>query len=191
MSVSIFNKKFFSVTIFWAVCSVALKAAEAAPKTEANSIGPFSSGLFIIMLSVSILLTLGIIAMAEVVKAGASTRNLRDKKEKKSKDVLKTIALLLMLSFCGSLNAQESVAVVAEPPFDYWGMGPTVFYSMLGLISVQALIFYVLYRTGMSLLRNENVVKKKRGWFFESAVVKSITEATAPEEQAALMMDHE
>lgn len=189
-----FNARQLSATMIGSVLSVAVSAAEKVPAADTGSNNPFTSVLFIAMLAVSILLTLGIVGMAEMVKAGASMRNLRDKKEKQQKDVVKTIALLLMLSFSGSLYAQESAAIATEPPFNYWGMGSAVFCSMLALIIVQAIIFYVLYRTGMSLLRNEKTAKamrQRKSWFFRSAVVKSMTEANTPEEEAALMTDHE
>lgn len=195
MSVFTFNTKRLLPVVFGAVISVAVCAAEKAPAAETASNSPFTSVLFIAMLAISILLMLGIVGMAEMVKAGATQRNFRNKKAKESKDVLKTFALLLMISFGGSLFAQDAVAAVAYvPPFNYWGMGATVFYSMLALIGVQSIIFYVLYRTGINLLRNENVAKvvaEKRSWFFRSAVMKSVTDATTPEEEEALMMDHE
>jgi cytochrome c oxidase cbb3-type subunit III len=188
------STKNISVAIAGLVFSVAVNAAEKVPAESTASASPFSSVLFNAMLGISILLMLGIVGMAEMVKAGASLRNLRDKKAKQNKDIVKTLALLLMISLGGSLNAQDASVVPAGPPFDYWGMGSTVFYSMLSLIFVQAIIFYVLYRTGISLLRNEevaNAVKQKRSWFFRSAVVRSVTDAVAPEEEEALMMDHE
>ncbi len=194
MSVFNFNMKRLFTTVIGTVICVAVNAAETAPATESTSVSPFSSPLFIAMLAMSILLMLGIVGLAELVKAGATHRNFRNKKENESKDGLKTIALLGLLSLGSSLSAQDATVVVQEPPFTYWGMGSTVFWSMLALIFVEAIIFYVLYRTGITLLRKDKAplaLVEKRSWFWKSAVIKSMTDAGAPEEEEALMMDHE
>jgi len=196
MSVFSFNAKRVLPVVMGSVISVAA-TAQTVPAAATASPSPFSSVLFIAMFAISILLMLGIVGMAEMVKAGATQKNFREKKETKNKDIVKTVALLLMLSIGGSLFAQGPVTTAPAapaPPFNYWGMGSTVFYSMLLLIFVEAIIFYVLYRTGITLLRTEKAAKAmaaKRGWFMGSAVLKSITESATPQEEEALLMDHE
>jgi cytochrome c oxidase cbb3-type subunit 3 len=197
MSLVTFNTKRVIAVVTASLMGFAVMAADATPKAEESTSSPFSSVLFIAMCAISILLMLGIVGMAELVKAGASQEKFRRKKKKTDADSIKAIALLMMLSFGGTLFAQDATAAIAAPPeipFDYWGMGSGVFVSMLLLIIVEAIIFYVLYRTGITLLRNEKTAKaiaEKGNWFMRSSVMKSMTEANTPQEEEALMLDHD
>lgn len=171
-------------------------AADKVPVAESGSHSLFSSVLFWVMFMFILLLTLGIIAMTELVKGGASHRNFRNKKKKEnSSNTSKTIALLLSVTIGNSLLGQVTQdKISAEVPFDYWGMGSTAFISMSAVIVVEAIIFYVLYRTGIWLLRDETKIKpleQKKSWWKRSAVIKSMIEATPAEEEQAILLDHD
>jgi cytochrome c oxidase cbb3-type subunit 3 len=187
------TRQFISV-----VASVILWTAAHAAEKPKETGGPdplMTNGVFLVLLAFALLLLLGIIGMIELVKAGATHRIFRNSK-KNNNTGIKSIALLLALSSGSLLFAQDvtAPAVAPEPPFTYWGMGASVFYTMLFVIFAEGIIFYVLFRTGMSLLRNDDVplpVKKRTGWFRNSAIMKSMTDAGTPEEEEAIMMDHD
>lgn len=195
MRANYFNPKRTLLLVIGCIAALVAQAAGKTPVPESGSQGMFSNVLFWVMLMFIILLTLGIVGMAEMVKAGAAQRNFRNRKKKQNSEVVKTVALLVLMTAGGSLYAQGvPKEVIVEAPFNYWGLGSAVFYSMLTVIIVEAIIFYVLYRTGITLLRNEETEKlkpKKSNWLMDSAVVRSMSEAAVPEEEAALLMDHE
>lgn len=180
--------------IAFVVLNVNMYAADA--KSESTSSDPLlSNGLFWIMTSFALLLLLGIIGMAELVKASATHRRRQQKKDDNQSGI-KAVALLIALCSGTLLFGQQAEApVVVEPPFTYWGMGAKVFYVLSFVIFAEGIIFYVLFRMGMMLLRKDEeesaVPVKSKQWFWNSAIVKSVTEAVTPEEEEAVMTDHE
>jgi cytochrome c oxidase cbb3-type subunit 3 len=174
--------------------------AQAAPATHSI----LSNGVFITMMSVIALLLLGIIAMAEVVKAGGAQRRAKAREEKeKSGNSGKTVATIALLLFAGSLFAQtapaasDAAAAVPENPFLYWGLGAITFWCLLVVIIFEGIIFYMLFRTGMKLLRYDELraqfpiqYEDKRS-IMESPIMKSMTDAVPIEQEAAIMMDHD
>lgn len=159
-----------------------------------------SNGVFIVMISVIVLLALGIIAMAEVVKAGGAQRASKEK-QKQGGDNTKHIATLLLLLGSSYLFAQTdptaAAPVAPELPFLYWGMGALTFWTLLAVIIFEGVIFYMLFRTGMSLIRSEaeklKIARKKDTMqsLMDSAIMKSMTDAVDVEQEAAIMLDHD
>lgn len=201
------------VTLFFPLIGHAQKA------TETGSSGYMSNGVFLVMAAVIVLLLLVIVGMAELVKAGATQRVGKEKKqritasagandsagesgEKTSSGSGQTMKSAMVIGFLlaisTSLSAQDAAAVpateaVPAPPFDYWGLGAQTFLSMLAVIVFELIIIYVLYRTGIRLLREEKPGKAlAANSFMESRLMKSITGGDqTPEEEAAILTDHD
>lgn len=164
----------------------------------APSSGLFSNGMFLIMLCVMILLLFVILALAEVVKAGAMQERIRfraakKKSEEGNNENAKKVAGTLLLLFATTwLSAQQAAAPAVTPaaaPFDYWGMGTGVFYTMLFTIIVEMGIALMLFRSGMQLIG----VKKKavKAGKPEPGLMEKLNASVALEEEEAILMDHD
>jgi cytochrome c oxidase cbb3-type subunit 3 len=182
--------------------SMVLAAEDTGATTTAteSSASLFSNGLFLVMLSIVILLLFGILAMAEMVKAGAAGRRIKKNHEKKSGAGPGKAALTVFLVLaCHALFAQTkdvTEAVVSpEAEFDYWGLGAITFFTMLSVILLEIFIFYMLFRSGISLLKfdelEENKSVKKKEGIMESDMMKSLMDAVPVEEEESIIMDHE
>jgi cytochrome c oxidase cbb3-type subunit III len=187
---------------------------------ETESTGYMSNGVFLVMAAVIVMLMLVIVGLAELVKAGASQRVTREKKlsgahndvqskdhdsvsagdesSPKSQAVKSAVVTAFFLAVSSALMAQDAAAVPAAeipagPPFNYWGLGAQLFLVMLAVIVFELIIIYVLYRTGIRLLREEKPVKSAvAASFMESRLMKSITGGDqTPEEEAAILTDHD
>lgn len=202
------NAKRLVLPALGVLAEISLNAQEkVAARPETNSL--FTNGVFIVMLCVVIFLMIAIVAMAEFVKGAAAHRMARKKKGDSSEGNLpeavegnkpagisKTVATLLLLLFCGQLFAQASGAVPeakpVEEPFTYWGMGAMTFYVMMVVMAFEVLIFALLYRSGMSLLADENkkaAMPKRR--IVDSAIVRAMTGTVPVEQEASLVLDHD
>jgi cytochrome c oxidase cbb3-type subunit 3 len=170
---------------------VLAQAQQQQPETTSQS-SYMSNGLFLVMAVVIFILLLVIVGLAEVVKAAATHQRRREKGDGNGK----ILSAILVLALAGTqLNAQDAVVPPAEavtPPFDYWGLGAQMFWVLLVCIMFELIIIIMLYRTAMNLLRVEAVKSGKPApAFTESSLMKSITGSQTPEEEAAIMMDHE
>ncbi|MFM2017366.1 MAG: hypothetical protein RL007_1022 [Bacteroidota bacterium] len=177
-----------------------LLSAQDNAKGEVVTQTVFSNGVFLVMLGVIVMLAFVIIGMSEFVKAGASLKVKQSKAEGNSSK--NTVAMIAFLLLSVSAMAQDAAAPAAdaaaipEVPFDYWGLGAITFFVMLSVIIVELLIVYMLYRTGINLIRKEadytkTVAEKAASAIMETEIMRSITDAQAPEVEAALLMDHD
>lgn len=173
------------------------QAQTQAQQTPAQETGTYmSNGVFLILVAVIFMLMLVIIGMTELVKAGASHQRKREKEKNAS---IKSSALLLLfllggVSLFAQADAPATTAAAAPPaiPFNYWGLGAIMFYSMTAIIVLELIIIYVLYRTGIGLLKVDLPEKKTVGEsFMESKLMKSITGNQTPEQEAAILTDHD
>lgn len=169
-------------------------------KGEAVTQTVFSNGVFLVMLGVIVMLAFVIIAMSEFVKAGASLKVKQSKNESsKTKNTIAMIAfgLLSVTAMAQDATAPAAdAAAVPEVPFNYWGLGAITFFVMLSVIIVELIMVYLLYRTGISLIRKESdytktVAEKAAAALMETEIMRSITDAQSPEVEAALLMDHD
>lgn len=169
-------------------------------KGEAVTQTVFSNGVFLVMLGVIVMLAFVIIAMSEFVKAGASLKVKQSKNE--SSKTKNTIAMIAFVLLSVTAMAQDATApaadaaAVPEVPFNYWGLGAITFFVMLSVIIVELIMVYLLYRTGISLIRKESdytktVAEKAAAALMETEIMRSITDAQSPEVEAALLMDHD
>lgn len=153
-----------------------------------------SNGAFVIMLCTAVLLLFVIVGMAEVVKAGAAHQRNKMKSDR-DKNAGKIAATILFLMASSVLWAQDAAAAPTEqtePWFDYWGMGATAFFVMLGFIAMELLMIYLLYRSGMMLLDREELKEEQRILAKdEPSFMEKFNASVAVHEEAAIMMDHE
>lgn len=153
-----------------------------------------TNGVFLVMLSMVLLLLFIIIAMAEVVKAGAAYQM---KKNKDGKDKTKIVSSLLFVFLAGTLFAQQedkSVAAENAEAFTYWRMGAMTFYLMLAIIIFEVIIIYMLFRTGMHLLDRKEAqarAKAKKTVKAAPAFLEKMNASVAVEEEEAIMLDHD
>ncbi|CAN5803893.1 hypothetical protein BH11BAC7_BH11BAC7_22880 [soil metagenome] len=165
--------------------------AQAGNATSGDSV--FSNAMFNVMLAFIVLLLLVIIAMAEMVKAGSAKK--RSENQKKNQNERITGLLLLFLLPAAMLNAQTPVAgetsvFIPAPPFDYWGMSPTVFFVMAGIILFELLIATMLFRSGMLLIKPD-VQKIKVAKQKQPSLLEKLNDSVAVEQESAIMMDHD
>lgn len=173
--------------VFLPLISVAQTAGQESKSTY------MSNGVFLVLVAAIILLLLVIVALLEMLKASATHHNRRKKNEGSTGS--KTAALVFFMLVSTSLLAQQQAEVPAEavaPPFDYWGLGAMMFYILVSIIFCEGIIIYVLYRMAMLLLRvkePEPLGPDAPLWGFR--ILKSVTKVQTPEEEAAIMTDHE
>jgi cytochrome c oxidase cbb3-type subunit 3 len=192
------NSLKLKLTAIAAALTPVLLSAQDNTKGEVVTQTVFSNGVFLVMLGVIVMLAFVIIGMSEFVKAGASLKVKQSKAEgSASKNTIAMIALLLISASAFAQDAAVPAAEAApEVPFDYWGLGAITFFVMLSVIIVQLVIVYMLYRTGINLIRKEadytkTVAEKAASAIMETEIMRSITDAQAPEVEAALLMDHD
>lgn len=152
-----------------------------------------SNGVFLVLVSVILLLAIVIVGLAEMLKASA-THNARRRK-KDNGDAFKISSMIIFLLASTSLFSQTTGAadnIIPEVPFDYWGLGAIMFYVLVSVIVFEGIIVYVLFRMAMILLKT-NVPKPipHDESLFGFKMMKSITHSQSPEEENAIMMDHE
>ncbi len=170
-------------------------AAQQANNVKQQGETMFSNTLFNVMLAVIVLLLLVIIGMAEMVKAGAK-RNIERAKNKKHIPGKTIIGIMLLFLFASpALYAQaagaENVAVINSAPFDYWGMGAATFFTMFVIILLEVLIAFMLFRSGISLVKTEAAMIAVKNIRTEPSLLEKLNASVAVEQEESIMMNHE
>ncbi len=186
---SICKKIVFIFTAF--TSSIVLAAQSTTPVAQQSSDTIFSNGVFDVMLAIIILLIFVIYGMAEVVNAGAAFQ-LKIKKDQTKSKLPPAAMIIVLLCISSELFGQEVVttSIAKEPVFDYWGMGAFTFFTMSGIIFFEILTAFLLFRSGMLMIRVENV-KKKSASPEEPSILDKLNDSIAIEHEEAILLDHD
>lgn len=192
------SRKFkFTAGFLAFIAALPLAAQQQQANAPKQSDTLFSNPVFNIMLSIVILLLVVIYAMTEVVKAGAARQRAQAKKEKTPASGSTLGLFLLFFLSAATLHAQNTTAAAPSiplppaPPFNYWGMGAGIFYLMLVIIFSEILIAWLLFRSGMLLIRPDVSEKDAVQLKKEPSFLEKINASVAVEQEAAIMMDHD
>jgi cytochrome c oxidase cbb3-type subunit III len=157
-----------------------------------------SNAAFLVMLSIIVLLMFVILGMAEMVKAGAMLGRLRERKEKEARETgTKNKIAGAIIIFCVApalAFAQGEMAHAADTGFNYWRMGADMFYLLLSIIVFELFIIYMLFRSGMQLLRGEEKIAAAKIARAEKEVpsfLEKLNRSVAVSEENAILMDHD
>ena len=161
----------------------------------------FDSQVFVGLLSISILLMIVILVLAQVAKAAIQLKTDKERAGRKENGTLLKALLLLLCAggFSGSLLAQETVKPVVETiKSDYWGMDGTTFYSFVGIIAFEVLAALQLYSIAMEQLgareRKERLAEAKRKALAavkRPSLIEKWNGSVAIEKEADIMLDHD
>jgi cytochrome c oxidase cbb3-type subunit III len=183
------NKTPFYLVMSFLLLTITVSAQTETKPVEENSL--FSNGLFWIFLSIITFLLLIIIGLSEMVKAGAALEKERQKKNKGGEKIIGMLLLFAALPFAANSQTVEPVAAI-EPPFNYWGLGAMTFYVLMTIVAVELLFIYLLYRSGIMLIRTEEMrAAAAQRSIMDSRIMISLTDAVPVSEEASIMTDHE
>jgi len=153
----------------------------------------FSNPIFNVLLGVIILLLIAVLVFADLAKAAAEHNSEKEKAKKNtSSTVVKTvIAFLGIGGYSNSLSAQTVTAQTAEA--SYWGLDALTFYSMIGIIAVEIIVIWMLYKVSMKLLgveERKRIAAKEKTVIKQPSFIEKINASVAVEEEADIMLDH-
>lgn len=152
--------------------------------------------LFIALLIIIILLLIAIIIFADVVKAAASHKVDKDKKEAGRSTFLKSLLVILATGFTASSStAQTSEIQNSVVSNSYYGLDSTIFYVMLAVIGLEIFILWSLYSISMQLLgvkeRREQLEEEKvKQKLRAPSLIEKLNDSVSIEREEDIMLDH-
>jgi cytochrome c oxidase cbb3-type subunit III len=199
--------------------SVSAYAADAAPAaagtTETVEVSVFSNTLFNTLLTVSILMLLVIIGLAQMLQGAArfhlaKTKNMPpspnsgEAKHTGSGTVtgIALLAGLLLPVLSSAQDAAASAAAEAERkvpdfPDSIGGLDIGVFFFMISIILVEVVVAYVLWGAGMKLIVSEEekarrkTAKAAKAAKAAPAFIETLNASVSIEDEQTIMLDHE
>lgn len=160
-----FNK-IFKILLTGAVLlmagATALAKGGGEPPKESSVYDPFVVTMIIIM--IILLLAIGLLANVVLGAAGYYHRREKENEEEKKKasttGIITTVVLLLFASPLFAQNAIETTAAVQTAADSFGSLSPTAFYFMIGVITVELLVVFVLLYQLRVLLAKEKLKKQ-------------------------------
>lgn len=195
-----------------AVFIAASANAQAATATAApEEVSIFSNTLFNTLLAVSILLLLVIVGLAQMLQGAARYHVVKEKnptsadkneKQNAGSGTVSGILLLAGLLLPVFSSAQDAAAAAGDaaaeaqskvPDFadSIGGLDIGIFFLMISVIFVEALIAYMLWNSGMKLLKTEAPPIKRKAAKAAPAFIETLNASVALEEEGTIMLDHE
>ncbi len=198
---------------FIAAAAVFIAAGANAQATTATAapeeVSIFSNTLFNTLLAVSILLLLVIVGLAQMLQGAARYHVVKEKNpasaDKKDNQhtgsgivsgILFVAGLLLpVLSSAQDAAAGDAAAEVKSSVPDFadsiGGLDIGIFFLMISVIFIEALIAYMLWHSGMKLLKTEAPPVKRKAAKAAPAFIETLNASVALEEEGTIMLDHE
>jgi cytochrome c oxidase cbb3-type subunit III len=200
---------------FIAAAAVFIATAANAQATTATAapeeVSVFSNTLFNTLLAVSILLLLLIVGLSQMLQGAARYHVIKeknpataDKKESPNtgSSTVSGILLLAALLLPVLSSAQDAAATAGDaateaqskvPDFadSIGGLDIGIFFLMLTVILVELLIAYMLWHSGMKLLKTEAPPVKRKAAKAAPAFIETLNASVALEEEGTIMLDHE
>lgn len=157
----------------------------------------FSNAVFMALVSIIMVLLVVIYVFAEMLKAAAQHKREKIKTEKeKTQGIVKTLLLILFFStITNSITAQtEAVATIQDP--SYWGLSPFLFYLLITIIVIEAVVAWSLYKISMQLLGVEERKKKEaalkaKNAIKEPSIIEKLNASVSIEKEKDIMLDHD
>lgn len=198
---------------FIAAAAVFIAAGANAQATTATAapeeVSIFSNTLFNTLLAVSVLLLLIIVGLAQMLQGAARYHVVKEKNpasaDKKDNQhtgsgivsgILFVAGLLLpVLSSAQDAAAGDAAADVKSSVPDFadsiGGLDIGIFFLMISVIFIEALIAYMLWHSGMKLLKTEAPPVKRKAAKAAPAFIETLNASVALEEEGTIMLDHE
>lgn len=189
------NNKSLGSVLCAALFSVVYLPASAQGNSATSTTSVFANPVFILLLFVIIILFIVVIVFAAVLKASAINKAEQEKKNASAMSCsIKVIVTAIILTGLSDNSFAQSTISTPAVTNSFWGLDTSVFFMMTGIIALEMIVAYVLYRFSMQMLgvnkRRLSAAEKVKSTAKKPSFIEKINASRSIEQEADIMLDH-